>query len=157
MKCRAAEVIPHKIWITYDETGSRTGTLKTSDGQLFIQYFMDGSKIERSMEEATTLFSFQSKTENTSQPTEILGYPILQMDRIFNVKNRDELPCFTKTPTSKIFYAAGFYSVKFYDGAWQEVFCPKLTTLRKHEFLGPCKTKDDLSILVKRTGRKFPQ
>ena len=113
MKCRATEVIPDKIWITYDEYGSRTGTLKTLDMQVFEHYFKDGSKVERDLDEISSMFDFHIKETNTIHPDQVLGYPILETNGIYNVQYQNELPCFTKTPTGKIFMPQDFMASNF--------------------------------------------
>ena len=57
---------------------------------------------------------------------------------ILDVKRK--LHLFTKTPKSKCYYAAGWYTVK--QGAEsKEIFCPKYIFIQRYEYTGPYKTK----------------
>ena len=86
--------------------------------------------------------------------TTIKGYPV-DFDTPFVADEEDkisELPLFTKTKTSKVYHCAGYYCIKFPKG-WTQSFSPKLSTLKKYEYIGPFKTememKTNLSILKK--------
>jgi len=69
---------------------------------------------------------------------DIGGYPIKHT--VWHNVMTEPVSSYTRTKTSEIRYAAGYYAVKFVNG-WTQSFCPKLTTLVEHEYLGPYKNK----------------
>lgn len=156
-KLRAVEVIPDKFWITYDKDNTKTGTMKISpDDGFYYQYFSDGrGSAAYHIDEITDYFDFEGKPELSSWHQEhVFGYPVIKVET-FKIQERDNLPCFTKSPSSKIFFAAGYYGINFENGGWMESFCPKLSTLRKYEFIGPFKTETDVQIAIQRKKRKY--
>jgi hypothetical protein len=50
-----------------------------------------------------------------------------------------DIPLYTKIENSDIYYAAGYYCIKFPKG-WKHANSPKYTTLEKYGFEGPFKT-----------------
>ena len=53
---------------------------------------------------------------------------------------KKKIPLFTKTKKSKSWYAAGWYRIK-QGRSWDTVFCPKLITLQRYPYSGPCYTE----------------
>lgn len=155
-KERAVEVIADKLWITYDSNGNKTGTMRpSSDGDWLVQYFTDGSKLAHDSDNADQFFDFEGKPEPSSWHQEhVYGYPVPKIET-FKIQERENLPCFTKTPTSKVYFAAGYYGINFENGGWMDAFCPKLATLRKYEYVGPFKTSTDAQIAIKRKQRNY--
>lgn len=76
------------------------------------------------------------------------GYPV-KHDTWHNIENLP-VPSYTRTPKSSNRFAAGYYALHFAHG-WTPSFCPRLSTLSEHEFVGPFKTKIEMqhSISVK--------
>lgn len=69
---------------------------------------------------------------------DIEGFPI-KHSTWFNIET-EPVPSYTKTDTSLIRYAAGYYALQFPNG-WTPAFCPKESTLTEYQFLGPFKSK----------------
>lgn len=156
-KFKAVEIIPNKLWITYDDSGAKSGTMSpdSEDDGWLIQYLLDGSKIAHDRDNVEELFSFEEKSELSSwHQQHVFGYPVIKVET-FKTQEKENLPCFTKTPTSKTFFAAGYYGINFENGGWMDAFCPKLSTLRKYEYIGPFKTETDVQIAVKRKLRDY--
>ena len=53
---------------------------------------------------------------------------------------RADLPLYTKIPGRSVYYAAGFYCIRF-DKGWKLAQGPKLVTLEKYGFEGPFRTE----------------
>lgn len=156
-KHKAVEVIPDKLWITYDSDGHKTGTMRpaTDDDGWLVQYMADGSKVAHDRNEIDQIFEFAEKPEPSSwHQNHVFGYPAPKIET-FKIQEKDNLPCFTKTPESKVFFSAGYYGINFDNGGWMDAFCPKISTLRKYEFVGPFKTLTDAQIAVKRKQRNY--
>jgi hypothetical protein len=151
-KLRAVEVISDKLWITYDDRNVKSGTLSIQT-ELFIWLKSDGDKNVLTADEIDATFALEGKAALSSWHQEhVFGYPVINID-IFNTQEIDNLPCFTKTAGSNVFFAAGHYGINFDNGGWLDAQCPKLSTLRKYEHIGPFKTGADMQIAIQRKTR----
>ena len=151
-KLKAVEVIPDKFWITYNNQAVKTGTL-SKQHTCFVWLKTDGDKIDMTDSDVALVFEFEGKPELSSwHDMHVFGYPVIKIET-FNTQEKDNLPCFTKTVGSSVFFAAGYYGINFDNGGWLDSFCPKLATLRKYEYIGPFKTETDMQIAIKRKGR----
>lgn len=145
----AVEALPEKIWITYDSQKNKSGTLTvTSDS--YVWYKINGERI--TIDDINKAFEFKQKSTSTWHQQHVFGYPALGSET-FNNEEQDNLPCFTKTENSKVFYAAGYYAILFENNGWTASFCPKVSTLRTNTFLGPFKTENDRDIVLLRKKR----
>lgn len=154
-KCRAVEVITEKLWITYDQHGNKTGIIKPSaeDTGQMVQFLVDGTKVAHNRDEIDQLFEFEQRQDSHSYDEKnVFGYPVIDVET-FNIQEKNNLPCFTKTPGSKVFFAAGYYAINFDNGGWMESFCPKLSTLNKYEHMGPFRIQSDSQLAIKRKQR----
>jgi len=77
---------------------------------------------------------------------EVMGYPTDQ-EEVFNVKEIDGFPTFTKKALSKSTHVAGWYGLKFKNG-WCASLCPRLSTVKTNVYVGPFKTKMDLKVVL---------
>lgn len=148
-KTRAVAVISDKMWITYDSQGNKNGTLtRTENGYVWLN---DGDR--SIVEDVDDQFEFEEKTVSTWHQRHVFGYPVLDIDT-FKHQEKDNLPCFTKTAKSKTYFAAGYYVILFENNGWTGSFCPKISTLRGREYLGPFKTEHDKDIVLLRKRRE---
>jgi len=60
----------------------------------------------------------------------------------------NRLPLYTKIENGSIYYAAGYYCIKFAKG-WKHSNGPKLATLEKYEYEGPFKTELEMRQRLK--------
>ena len=81
---------------------------------------------------------------NTSL-AEVEGYPSKHV--VYNAEiiemNGRQIPTYTKSETSKVRYAAGYYGVRF-PSDWRWFYGGKLETLDTCDFIGPYKTKSEM-------------
>ena len=148
-KLQATEIIKDKFWITYDENSEKSGTMTaTENGFLFIPNDGSDQKILTS-DYVKEHYSFEEKTTSSWYQKYVLGYPISESD-VFKQQEKDGLPCYTKSEKSKIFFAAGYYCINFDNGGWIGAQSPKISTLRRYQFIGPFKTDYDMNIALKR-------
>ena len=71
-----------------------------------------------------------------------------------NEPNYDpDVPLYTKTPDSDIYYAAGWYCINF-DKCWKHGHGPKYSTLIKYGFRGPFKTEEECKIILKKINKE---
>jgi|TARA_B100000073_G_C23674551_1_gene550016 hypothetical protein len=64
-----------------------------------------------------------------------------------------DVPLYTKTPDSDIYYAAGWYCINF-DKCWKHGHGPKYSTLIKYGFRGPFKTEEECKIVLKQINKE---
>jgi hypothetical protein len=150
-KSQAVEIIPNKLWITYDLTGNKTGTMRRSgDDEFMLQYLVDGSCIAHDSDNLSELFDFVQRTDmsDTVLETQVFGYPIPDR-QVFNKQQKGGIPVFTKTAKSTVLFAAGHYGINFVNGGWLHSYSPKFSTLNKYDFLGPFKTQSDAQLAIK--------
>lgn len=86
---------------------------------------------------------YESETE--TEQGKIEGYPVKHATWYNIVK--DPLPSYTRSESSQIRYAAGYYVLKFPNG-WSGSFCPKLTTLGEYDHIGPFTTKIEMQLQI---------
>ena len=153
----ATEVIKDKLWITYDDQGNKSGMLKLdyaddgSDQYIFLPSNGD-EKTVFSAGDARFIYNFKERTVSTEFQKHVFGYPVIDTDA-FQHQEMDNLPCFTKTLKSTVFFTAGYYGINFDNGGWMESFCPKFTTLKRYPFIGPFKSEVDMTIAITRKKR----
>ena len=64
-----------------------------------------------------------------------------------------DVPLYTKTPDSDIYYAAGWYCINF-DKCWKHGHGPKYSTLIKYGFRGPFKTEEECKVVLKQINKE---
>lgn len=84
----------------------------------------------------------QSEEAITEELGDIRGYPSKHQG-IIPIEDAD-LPAYKKSTSSNIVYAAGYYAILFKNG-WTPWYCPKMSTLKETEYMGPFKTKIEMN------------
>lgn len=69
----------------------------------------------------------------------VRGFPVSHPDPI-PVDDYHDLPLFAKREGTGVKFCAGYYGMNTPAG-WRIVFCPKLSTLERYEFVGPCASR----------------
>lgn len=151
-----ATEITKNFWIVKDGK-EKCGvlSLREDNGTEHYRYSatQGASTIEYLPADIADHFEFTGKTDESSWHDQtVFGYPVIKVET-FQIREIDELPCFSKTVSSSVFFAAGWYSINFDNGGWMESFCPKLGTLRKYEYMGPFKTESDMQLSIQRKKR----
>ena len=153
---KAKPVIKNKFWIV-EQDGEKVATIQAVDEGGFV-YVHDDQR-----ERFPTVRLLKNKLNIVFDKTsvkaprkietaaEVYGYPsgFKSYNCLYDVSRR--LPIFTKSPKSKSYFCAGHYAIKF-NNTWTRAFCPKLITLQRYEFVGPFKTKEELSEELKNHG-----
>lgn len=65
---------------------------------------------------------------------------------------RRDLPLYAKVPDSQVYYAAGYYAIRF-EKCWRSAHCPKLKTLNDYGYCGPFASLDQARQEVRRLNR----
>ena len=150
------EIVKDKFWILED-AGIKLGTIrrtKSSDFEVIIKE--DGFET-LSLDALTSKFGSKILTprefkkiesvEYGKDIDEVEGYP--SKHRAYNKSTDDKgIPIYTKTETSKVLYAAGYYGLAFPGAGWKNAYCVKRETLDNYEYIGPFKSKTHLEAEI---------
>lgn len=128
-------------WLLHADE-ERIGLVSNSNGKLIVIGSLDKKKYNSIEELRDYLGSVTIEELNIVELEktngDVEGFPI-KHDAWFNIET-DPVPSYTKTDTSSIRYAAGYYALQFPNG-WTPAFCPKTSTLAEYKFIGPFKSK----------------
>lgn len=141
----AKSVIKDKFWIL-EENAKRVGMMNFKDNSYSINLRRKDYIAHDSKELKNLGIEFVKRDLTHGGHLEVMGYPTDQ-EEVFNVKETDSYPTFTKKAHSKSVHAAGWYGLKFKNG-WVTVLCPRLSTLHNNTHVGPYKTKMDLKVIL---------
>ena len=160
------EIVKDKFWII-ENSGVKVGTIRkcsSDDFELNVRNLDDMKTIianehiskteltirfgERILEPKETFTKIVDENKvgprggwNTSSE-EIDGYAskhVVYNSETIELKGK-QIPTYTKSETSKVRYAAGYYAVRF-PSDWRWFYGGKLETLNTCDFIGPFKTK----------------
>jgi len=141
----AKSVIKDKFWIL-EENAKRVGMMNFKDNNYTIN-LKRKDLIAKSEDDLKTMgIEFVIRDLTHGGHLEVMGYPTDQ-EEVFNVKEIDGFPTFTKKALSKSTHVAGWYGLRFKNG-WCTSLCPRLTTVKTNTFVGPFKTKMDLKVVL---------
>lgn len=141
----AKSVIKDKFWIL-EENAQRVGMMNFKDNSYSINLRRKDYTVKDSKELKQLGIEFVVRDLKHGGHLEVLGYPTDQ-EEVFNVKEIDGYPTFTKKAASKSTHVAGWYGLKFKNG-WVCVLCPRLSTVKTNTHVGPYKTKMDLKVVL---------
>lgn len=149
---KAKPLLKDKFWIIEDE-GLKIGTLcKDYDGYLMVKsgepkYFNNKKQIINTY--GDNFFSKTSTDNSISINTapaacEVYGYPtrVAPVEPTYDVNRK--LPLFKKSKLAKSVFCAGYYAVCF-NSNWLKSFCPKLITIENNPYIGPFRSKAQLT------------
>ena len=141
----AKSVIKDKFWIL-EENAKRVGMMNFKDNNYSINLKRKDFIVQDEHELKDMGIEFVVRDLTHGGHLEVLGYPTDQ-EEVFNVKEIDGFPTFTKKSTSKSTHVAGWYGLRFKNG-WCTSLCPRLSTIKTNTFVGPFKTKMDLKVVL---------
>jgi len=147
----AKEVINDKFWIVKDDNVNVATVEKKDTNSYFV--IKDNKKQTATLEQlieifGTDIFSAEAKVSDiVKELSDFEGYPTKV--KPCNTEWKDKIPTFTKTPTGKEIFCAGYYGVQF-DGGTFFSFNPKLETLTEKciEWIGPFKNEMEANINI---------
>lgn len=152
MKINAKEIIKDKFWILENDSDN-VGTVALHDNKYMVADGSGKTKFATTKKQVSALVGTQiswGKLKITETiPNDVYGFPtkVTPYNIMYDVQNK--LPLFTKSPTSKSYFCAGYYLVKF-NVIWLKSYCPKLITLERNEFIGPWKTSMEQKLELSR-------
>ena len=141
----AKSVIKDKFWIL-EENAKRVGMMNFKDDN-YIVNIKRKDYVAHDEEELKGLgIQFVVRDLTHGGHLEVMGFPTDQ-EEVFNIKEVDGYPTFTKKAASKSVHVAGWYGLKFKNG-WVCSLCPRLSTITTNQHVGPFKTKMELKLTL---------
>jgi hypothetical protein len=141
----AKSIIKDKFWIL-EENAKRVGMMNFKDDNYTINLKRKDFVAHDANDLKNLGIEFVVRDLTHGGHLEVMGYPTDQ-EEVFNVKEIDKYPTFTKKASSKSTHVAGWYGLKFKNG-WVCSLCPRLTTIKTNVHVGPYKTKMDLKVVL---------
>ncbi len=141
----AKSIIKDKFWIL-EENAKRVGMMNFKDDNYTINLKRKDFVAHDATELKQLGIEFVVRDLTQGGNIEVMGYPTDQ-EEVFNIKEIDGYPTFTKKSQSKSAHVAGWYGLKFKNG-WVCSLCPRVTTIKTNTFVGPYKTKMDLKVVL---------
>lgn len=141
----AKSVIKDKFWIL-EENAKRVGMMNFKDDNYVINLKREEYTIHNRNELKNLGIEFVKRDYNHGGHLEVMGYPTDQ-EEVFNVREINGYPTFTKKAASKSTHVAGWYGLKFKNG-WVCSLCPRLSTIENNVHVGPYKSKMDLKVVL---------
>jgi hypothetical protein len=141
----AKSVIKDKFWIL-EENAKRVGLMNFKDNNYIVNikrkdYFANSEDDLKNLG-----IEFVVRDLSHGGHLEVMGYPTDQ-EEVFNVKEIDGYPTFTKKASSKSTHVSGWYGLRFKNG-WVCSLCPRLSTIVTNQHIGPFKTKMELKLTL---------
>lgn len=145
----AKPVVKNQFWIVTDGN-EKVGNV-ISDGSGY-EVKLNGNKTHykntKAIERITNIkFEDVEKFKNTKKDLLFSEYPTTS--RVYNsmLDVKRKLHLFTKTPKSKCYYAAGWFTIE--QGQEKKIiFCPKYIFIQRYKFTGPYKTKSEAENML---------
>jgi hypothetical protein len=151
MKKIQARAINEQNWILLEQ-GNRVALLGNNEG-VWNLLNSSGSQCFDSLEQTQTALGAVIEFERLEKEEPAVGEIGNLPTRHLNPQNisHDEIVSYTKLPTSRVRFAAGYWGIRF-DHGWVPGFCPKLETIQKYEHLGPFSTKLEMLTVIRQQG-----
>lgn len=140
-------VLKDKFWILQKD-GASVGTMRIEPDHVSVMLDGKSHRFLDVLEANKALEINETPTASTAagQLQDVYGYPT-DLEDVFNIKEEDGLPCYTKSKNSKVVHAAGWYGM-MRNGLHAEAFCPKVNTLQSYPFIGPFRSQMDLRLAM---------
>ena len=151
MEFVAKPVLEDKFWILEDN-GQKVGTIRSNENGVTLTVGKENhsfKKLEELKQKMKVSFTGKELANKEKLEYEVHGYACKTQpyNAIFDLKRK--LPLYTKTEDSQSFFTAGYYCIEFENG-WVPAFCPKLITLGRNNYLGPFKTKLEMTETLRK-------
>jgi hypothetical protein len=141
----AKSVIKDKFWIL-EENAKRVGMMNFKDNKFSININRTDYEAKDNADLKKLGIEFVIRDFRHGGHLEVMGYPT-DREEVYNVKEIEGYPTFTKKPESKSVHVSGWYGIKFKNG-WVTTLCPRLSTVKNNVNVGPYKSKMDLKVVL---------
>jgi hypothetical protein len=145
----AKPVVKNQFWIVTDGTEKVGNVLADGSG---FEVKLNGNKTHykntKTIKKIANI-EFLTFTKFSSDKKELPFNEYPTTSKVYNsvLDIKRKLHLFTKTPKSKCYHAAGWYTFK--QGTEEKaIFCPKYIFIQRYAYQGPFKTKDEAEVLI---------
>jgi hypothetical protein len=142
----AKPVVKNKFWIV-EEQGTKVATIQAVDEGGFVYVHEDNRErfgsIKLLSHRHGISFIKPEKPKRVEPKLEVYNFPTQHRPYNSVLDVQRYLPIYSRSSKSKSFYCAGYYWVK-QNRTWTSVFCPKLITLNRYEYIGPFQSEEQL-------------
>jgi len=143
----AKPVVKNKFWVVEDH-GEKIATIQARADGGFVYVHDEHREFFPSVQILKQKYKIKFGTLEKSTKTQsktVYGYPVnsKSFNEVWDVQRK--LPIYSKTAKSKSLFCAGYYLIKLSD-TWSMNFCPKNITLSRYQYLGPYKTKEEMTL-----------
>lgn len=152
---KAKTILNNRFWVV-EKDGIRIGTITINDdkymfsGNNGVRFFKNKKHIEKNF--GTRMFELNKPVHKSTEKV-IYGYPTktIPYNTMYDVKKK--IAIYSKSKSSKTFYSAGYYIIRF-EKNWAKSFCPKIDTLERYEHKGPFKTEQEMREALRNVNTK---
>jgi len=145
----AKPVVKNQFWIVTDGTEKVGNVLADGSG---FEVKLNGNKTHykntKTIKKIANIeFLTFSKFSSDKKEVPFNEYPTTNKvyNSVLDIKRK--LHLFTKTPKSKCYHAAGWYTFK--QGSEEKsIFCPKYIFIQRYQYQGPFKTEEEAEALI---------
>lgn len=146
IKLIAKPVIKDKFWIVTDGKDKVGNVIAQPEGYNLIlngnvEHFKNTAAIKKQFHIDFT--NIKIDKQKTPLPFQQFPTPKRIYNSMFDLKRK--LHLFTKSSTSKCYYAAGWYNFPEDDELGIQ-FCPKYIFIQRYKYTGPYKTKEEIKV-----------
>ena len=151
MEFVAKPVLEDKFWILEDN-GQKVGTIRSNENGVVLTVGKENhsfKRLEELKQKMKVSFTGKELVNKEKEEYDVHGYPCKTkpFNGLYDLKRK--LPLYTKTEDSQSFFTAGYYCIEFENG-WVPAYCPKLITLGRNNYLGPFKTKLEMTETLRK-------
>lgn len=147
----AKPVIKNKFWVVEDH-GQKIATIQAREDGGFVYVHDEHREFFPSVKNLKQKYNIKFGSVEKNHRTlskNVYGFPIngKSFNEVWDVQRK--LPIYSKTAKSKSLFCAGYYLIKL-NGAWSAHYCPKNITLSRYQYLGPYKTKEETTLVLRK-------
>lgn len=145
-KYTAKNIVKNEFWVLTDGE-KRIGEIKANGtGRGYTVNFYGSKSIEPTLQKMKKELNFEwvdVPKRIKVKVDQVHGYPTdcEPFDGVWDLQHK--VPIYTKEKNSKSWFCAGWYLIKK-GRNWKESFCPKLITIERYDWRGPCKSPSEL-------------
>lgn len=146
----AKTVVKNKFWVVEDN-GQKIATIQATDCGTFV-YVHDNEREKfpsiKVLSKAYNIkFVTAKQTLLKEESYHCYGYPCATkpFNLVWDVQRK--LPVYSKDASSRSFYCAGYYAIKF-GASWTGEYSPKNITLSRYPYSGPFRSKAEMQAFI---------
>lgn len=143
-------------WLAWQGDTRRALVVQTADHLLWVtmqgsQQFSDQQQLETQLGVELLVAEAEQTVEPDKTQQQVQGLPVKHWP-VFNTVT-DPVVTYTKSATSAVQYAAGYWAFLFAAG-WTGSWCPKLQTLSDYQHIGPFSSKLEMQTAINTKNRE---